>query len=60
MLTGFGFERADQQAAVGALGAAGGVLLLGISLKLLDLKQIRVANLLPGVALAPLFVAWWG
>jgi len=43
-----------------ALGAAGGVLLLGISLRLLDLKQIRVANLLPGVVLAPLFVWWWG
>ena len=43
-----------------ALGAAGGVLLLGISLRLLDLKQIRVANLLPAVVLAPLFVWWWG
>lgn len=43
-----------------ALGAAGGVLLLGISLRLLDLKQIRVANLLPAVILAPLFVSWWG
>ncbi len=43
-----------------ALGAAGGILLLGISLRLLDLKQIRVANLLPGVALAPLFVWLWG
>jgi len=43
-----------------ALGAAGGVLLLGISLRLLDLKEIRVANLLPGVVLAPLFVWWWG
>ncbi len=43
-----------------ALGAAGGILLLGISLRLLDLKQIRVANLLPGVVLAPLFVWWWG
>ena len=42
------------------LGAAGGVLLLGISLRLLDLKQIRVANLLPAVVLAPLFVWWWG
>ncbi|MEE9206286.1 MAG: DUF554 domain-containing protein [Acidimicrobiia bacterium] len=43
-----------------ALGAAGGILLLGISLRLLDLKQIRVANLLPAVVLAPLFVWWWG
>ena len=45
---------------IDALGAAGGVLLIGISLRLLDLKHLRVANLLPGVALAPLFVAWWG
>jgi uncharacterized membrane protein YqgA involved in biofilm formation len=43
-----------------ALGAAGGILLLGISLRLLDLRQIRVANLLPGVAIAPLFVWLWG
>lgn len=43
-----------------ALGAAGGVLLLGIALRLLNLKQVRVANLLPAIALAPLFVSWWG
>lgn len=43
-----------------ALGAAGGILLLGIALRLLDLKEVRVANLLPAVVLAPAFVAWWG
>lgn len=43
-----------------ALGAAGGVLLLGIALRLTDLKQVRVANLLPAIVLAPLFVKWWG
>ena len=43
-----------------ALGAAGGILLLGIALRLLDLKEIRVANLLPAVVFAPLFVWWWG
>lgn len=43
-----------------ALGAAGGVLLLGIALRLMDLKQVRVANLLPAIVLAPLFVKWWG
>ena len=43
-----------------ALGAAGGVLLLGIALRLTDLKQVRVANLLPAIAFAPLFVKWWG
>jgi uncharacterized membrane protein YqgA involved in biofilm formation len=34
--------------------AAGGVLMLGISLLLLDLRRMRVANLLPAVFLAPL------
>jgi uncharacterized membrane protein YqgA involved in biofilm formation len=43
-----------------ALGAAGGVLLIGISLRLLDIKEVRVANLLPAVALAPFFVWLWG
>ncbi len=45
---------------LGALGAAGGILLLGIALRLLNLKEIRVANLLPAVVLAPLFVWLWG
>ncbi len=43
-----------------ALGAAGGILLFGIALRLLDIKRVRVANLLPAVVLAPLFVRWWG
>jgi uncharacterized protein len=41
--------------------AAGGVLMLGISLMLLELKKIRVANMLPAVLLAPLaqvLLAW--
>lgn len=45
---------------VDGLGAAGGIMLLGISLRLLDLKQVKVANMLPAVVVAPLFVAWWG
>ena len=43
-----------------ALGTTGGILLLGIALRLLDLKKIRVANMLPAIVLAPLFVRWWG
>jgi uncharacterized membrane protein YqgA involved in biofilm formation len=43
-----------------ALGAAGGILLLGIALRLLELKKVRAANLLPAVVLAPLFVWLWG
>lgn len=43
-----------------ALGAAGGVLLLGIALRLLEIREIRVANMLPAVVLAPVLVAIWG
>ena len=38
------------------LTATGGGLIMGISLILLELKQVRVANLLPAVAIAPLIV----
>jgi uncharacterized membrane protein YqgA involved in biofilm formation len=43
-----------------ALASAGGVLLLGISLRLLDLKKVRVANMLPALVLAPLLVWAFG
>jgi len=36
--------------------ATGGVVILGIALLLLDLKKIRVANLLPAILIAPLIV----
>jgi uncharacterized membrane protein YqgA involved in biofilm formation len=36
--------------------AAGGVLIMGIGLVLLNVKRVRVGNLLPAVAIAPLFV----
>jgi len=38
-----------------ALSAAGGILLLGVSLRLLELKPVRVASFLPALLLAPLF-----
>ena len=38
------------------LTAAGGIVILGIGLSLLELKKIRVANLLPGIVIAPLIV----
>ena len=38
------------------LTAAGGVVILGIGLSLLELKKIRVANLLPAIPVAPLIV----
>jgi uncharacterized membrane protein YqgA involved in biofilm formation len=41
-------------AQVAAMTSVGGVLLIGIGLKLLELKTISVANLLPALAVAPL------
>jgi len=40
---------------IAAMTAVGGILLIGISLRLLRIKQIAVGNLLPALALAPLF-----
>lgn len=39
-----------------ALTAVGGLLLVGVALRLLDLKQVKVADLLPGLLVAPLLV----
>ncbi|MTV25215.1 DUF554 domain-containing protein [Nitriliruptoraceae bacterium ZYF776] len=40
-----------------ALTATGGVLVVGIGLRLLEIRQVRVANLLPALLLAPLGAA---
>ncbi len=40
--------------------AVGGLLLIGIGLRLLDIKEVRVASFLPGVAIAPVLVALFG
>ncbi len=55
--TGVGFALGAilEQYQVSAMTATGGVLLLGIALKLLNIKQIAIGNLLPALALAPLF-----
>ncbi len=39
-----------------AVSAAGGLILLAVAIRLLDLKPIRVASFLPALVLAPLFV----
>lgn len=39
---------------VSAMTATGGILLLGIAFKLLNIKQIAIGNLLPALAVAPL------
>jgi len=44
---------------VAALGAVGGFLVIGIGLRLLEIRTIRVANLLPALLVAPLAVAFW-
>jgi uncharacterized membrane protein YqgA involved in biofilm formation len=43
-------------ATVLAITSVGGLILLGISLRLLDLKAVRVANFLPALLLAPIFL----
>jgi uncharacterized membrane protein YqgA involved in biofilm formation len=42
--------------ALDAMTSAGGVLIIGISLKLLDLKDVRVGNFLPALIVAPALV----
>ncbi|GAB3080121.1 DUF554 domain-containing protein [Nocardioides zeae] len=41
---------------VAALSAVGGVLLVGVALRLLDVAQVAVASLLPALVVAPLLV----
>lgn len=42
---------------VAEMEATGGPMILGVGLLLLDLKRIRLASLLPGLAIAPILVA---
>jgi uncharacterized protein len=44
-------------AMISAATATGGVLIVGLGLSLLDLKRVRVGNLLPALLFAPLLVA---
>ena len=48
---------ADYQ--IAAMTAVGGVLLIGISLRLLRIKDVAVANLIPAIALAPLIALFF-
>lgn len=45
------------QPMINEMTAVGGILILGISLILLDVKKVRVANFLPALIIAPLIVA---
>jgi uncharacterized membrane protein YqgA involved in biofilm formation len=40
---------------VSAITATGGILMLGIGLRLLKLRTVAVADMLPALVLAPLF-----
>lgn len=44
---------AEGSEALAALTSAGGVLIIGISFKLLDLKDVKVGNFLPALVIAP-------
>lgn len=54
--TGIGFALGSilSDFQVSAMTATGGILLMGIGLKLLNIKQIAIGDLLPALALAPL------
>ena len=51
-----GADRILDERMVTELTATGGVLLVGIAIRILDLKQVRVASFLPSLILAPLLV----
>ncbi len=63
-LTVVGFFVGDvlPAAELAAITAAGGLLLIGVGLRLLQLKAVPVGNLLPALLVAPLLTAlvgWW-
>jgi len=54
--TAFLLEPFLDEATILVITATGGIILLGVALRLLDLKTVRVANFLPALLLAPIFV----
>lgn len=52
-LIGLGLGSVLSQYQIGAMTICGGLMLLGIALRLLDIKKIPVANLLPALVIAP-------
>jgi uncharacterized membrane protein YqgA involved in biofilm formation len=38
------------------LAAVGGVILMGLALNILEIKRVKIANMLPALLLAPLLV----
>ena len=58
-LTAAAFGATLPTAAVTEMSAVGGLLIVGISMRMLKLGDIRIANLLPAVFVAPLLVLFW-
>ena len=58
-LTAAAFGATLPTAAVTEMSAVGGLLIVGISMRMLNLGDIRIANLLPAVFVAPLLVLFW-
>jgi hypothetical protein len=57
------FSGPDGDVLVAAITAVGGVMILGIGLRLLEVREVRVANLLPALVLGPVafaLVRAWG
>jgi uncharacterized protein len=57
-LAGFAFLLRDVMDAptILAITAAGGIIMLGVALRMLELRMVRVASFLPALVLAPVFV----
>jgi uncharacterized membrane protein YqgA involved in biofilm formation len=54
------FDELLRGEALSAMTSTGGVLIVGLALKLLDLKDVKVGNFLPALVLAPLLVGLVG
>jgi len=53
------FQNLLTEAMTREMTAAGGVMIIGIGLLLLEIKRIKVANFLPALVIAPLLVGLW-
>lgn len=49
----------QDQMLVDSIGATGGMMVFSISLVIMELKRIELANYLPALAVAPLLTWWW-
>lgn len=51
------FARALTESMLGEMSAAGGLLVMGVGLRLLEIKDVQVADFLPAIFIAPAIVA---